>query len=36
MLTTAAVLEASKGEFALALALGIILLVLAFARESRA
>jgi len=31
VLTTAAVLEASKGAFALALALGIILLVIAFA-----
>ena len=31
VLTTAAVLEASKGAFALALALGIILLAIAFA-----
>jgi tungstate transport system permease protein len=31
VLTTAAVLEASKGAFSLALALGLILLVIAFA-----
>ena len=31
VLTTAMVLEASKGEFAIAVALGLVLLVMAFA-----